>query len=117
MGVWKSLVERMRDTRDELARKAAKKVARTALDSAGKAAGSAGRALERALFGDDARAPAKPEEAAKADPFARLKASEAEKRARDRMEKERLKERAVESRALDEVVDAEIAAMKKKLEK
>jgi hypothetical protein len=117
MGVWKSLVERMRDTRDEFARKAAKKVARTALDSAGKAVGSAGNALERALFGDDARKPSGTEQAPKVDPFAKLKAAEAERKARERREKERVPERAADKRTLDEVVDAESAAMQKKLRK
>jgi hypothetical protein len=80
MSVWRSLVERMRETRDELARKAARKVARTALDTAGKAAGSAGKALGRALFGDPEEAPPWPEDTPPPDPFARLKAAEAEKK-------------------------------------
>jgi hypothetical protein len=71
MGVWKSLVDRMKDKRDELARKAAKK-----------AAGSVGKAIEKALFGDLDEKDEISEEAP--DPFAKLKAAEAEKKERER---------------------------------
>jgi hypothetical protein len=117
MSIWKSWVERMRDTRDELARKAAKKAARAALDTAGKAAGSAGKAIERALFGDERVSAKKPEEAPAPDPFARVKAAEAERKERERADRQRAKERAAGEKKRDDDVDAELAAMKKKLGK
>jgi len=117
MSVWKSFVERMKDARNDLARQAAKKVARTALDSAGKAVGEAGRALQSALLGDDPRAPPTSEEAPKPDPFAKLKAAETERHARERTEKQRAKERAAEQKKLDEDLDVDLAAIKKKLGK
>jgi hypothetical protein len=116
MSVWKSLLERMKDTRDELARKAAKKVARAALDSASKAAGSAGKALGRAFFGEEEGA-AVAEDASRPDPFAKLKAAEAEKRAREHADKDREKKRAAETKKLDDDVDTELAAMKRKVGK
>jgi len=116
MSVWKSLVERMKDTRDELARKAAKRVAQAALDSAGKAADSAGKALGRVLFGEKLRGSGA-EDAPQPDPFAKLKAAEAAKKARERSDKEKEGERAAETKKLDEDVDTELAAMKKKLSK
>jgi hypothetical protein len=78
MSLWSSLAERMREKRDELARKAVKKAAQTAVDSAGKAVGSVGKAISRAFFGEDESNAAKP------DPFAKLKAAEAEKKERER---------------------------------
>jgi hypothetical protein len=118
MGAWKSLVERMKDARDELARKAAKKAAQTALDSAGKAMGAAGKALERALFGDlDADvAPKKDDETPRVDPFAKLKAAEAAQKERLRVENAE-QQRAADQKKIDQGIDAELAAMKKKLGK
>ncbi len=87
MGVWKSLVDRMKDKRDELARKAAKKAAQTAVDSAGKLVAGVGNALERAIFGDLSNEAEPPAEKAPSDPFAKLKAAEAEKKERERLEK------------------------------
>ncbi|HEY5241712.1 MAG TPA: hypothetical protein VIJ22_09615 [Polyangiaceae bacterium] len=87
MGVWKSLVDRMKDKRDELARKAARKAAQTAVDSAGRLVGGVGKALERALFGDLEDNSEAPAEKAPADPFAKLKAAEAEKKERERLER------------------------------
>ena len=80
MGVWKSLVTRMKDKRDELARKAAKRAAGAVVDSAGKAVDSVSKAIEKAVFGD----PAEHEETPPADPFAKLKAAEAEKKEREK---------------------------------
>ena len=84
MSLWSSLAERMRENRDELARKAVKKAAQTAVDSAGKAVGSVGKAIGRAFFGEDESDAAKPAEPEQGDPFAKLKAAEAEKKERER---------------------------------
>lgn len=89
MGDWKDFLDRIADKRDELARKAVKKAARTAIDSAGKAIG-------RVLFGklDDDEAKTPPEEPP--DPFAKLKAAEAEKKEQERREREEKKRPAKE---------------------
>jgi len=63
MGLWKSL-----------AGKAAKKAAQTAVDVTGKAVDAVSGVLENAIFGDR-----KEKEPAAPDPFARLKAAEAER--------------------------------------
>ena len=111
MGSWKSLFDRVKEKKDELQRKAVKKAARTAIDSAGKA-------VERVLFGklddDEDEKAAEPE---KPDPFAKLKAAEAEKKEREREEKRRTKERAAEKEQLERDVDADLAELKKKLGK
>jgi hypothetical protein len=116
MGVWKSLVDRMKDKRDELARKAAKKAARSAVDSAGKMVDGVGKAIEEALFGD-AEEPGPEAVEAPADPFAKLKAAEAAQKERDRVEKQLAKESAAANKKLDREVDAELAALKKRLGK
>jgi hypothetical protein len=113
MGAWKSLFDRMREKKDELQRKAVKKAARTAIDSAGKA-------VERVLFGkldDDEGEKLAEAEQEKPDPFAKLKAAEAEKKEREREEKLRAKERARARDQLEKDVDADLAELKKKLGK
>ena len=118
MGVWKSLVDGMREKRDELARRAAKKAARTAVSSAGKMVDGVSKAIEDAIFGDGDGAKAddaSPE--ATTDPFAKLKAAEAEKKEREREEKRLAKERVAAQKKADREVDAELAALKKKLGK
>jgi hypothetical protein len=120
MGVWKSLVERMKDKREELQRKAVKKAARAALDGAGKTVDLAGRAVERVLFGnldddEDGKAKKKPEPPA--DPFAKLKAAEAAQKEREREEKQRAKDERARKARVDAEVDADLAALKKKLGK
>jgi hypothetical protein len=86
VGDFKDFLDRIADKRNELARKAVKKAARTAIDSAGKA-------ISRVLFGnlDDDDEAKNPAEAEMPDPFAKLKAAEAEKREREREEKRRAK--------------------------
>jgi exonuclease VII large subunit len=116
MGVWKSFVDRMKDKREELQRKAVKKAAQTALDSAGKAVDLAGKAVERALFGnldddDDAKKGAPPPP----DPFAKLKAREAERKEQEREEKRRAKEAKARELRLEKEVDSDLAALKKRL--
>jgi hypothetical protein len=75
-----------------------------------------GKAIEEALFGDAEEA--KPEaEDAPADPFAKLKAAEAAQKERDRAEKQAAKERAAAEKKRDADVDAELAALKKRLGK
>jgi hypothetical protein len=80
VGDLKDFLDRIADKRNELARKAVKKAARSAIDSAGKAIG-------RVLFGNLDDDETKPAEEQKPDPFAKLKAAEAEKREREREEK------------------------------
>jgi hypothetical protein len=81
---WKDLLERVSDKTSELRRKALKKAARTAIDSAGKVVG-------RVLFGNLDDDETKPAEEPKPDPFAKLKAAEAERKEREREEKRRAK--------------------------
>jgi hypothetical protein len=109
VSLWKSVVDRMKDKKDELQRKAVKKAAQGALDSAG-------RAIEKALFGDLPTSEPKAE-TEKPDPFAKLKAAEAEARERARQDQARAKERAGAKAKADEEIDAELAALKKKLRK
>jgi hypothetical protein len=64
MGVFKSIADKAKEQRDELAKKAAKKAARTALEQGAKAAmgaiDAAGNAIEKVIFGDSEReAPSK----------------------------------------------------------
>jgi hypothetical protein len=110
VSLWKSLVDRMKDKKDELQRKAVKKAAQGALDSAG-------RAIEKAIFGDSKADAAEAEKVEAVDPFAKLKAAEAQTRDRERQDKAKAKERAAAKAKVDEEVDAELAAMKKKLRK
>jgi hypothetical protein len=143
MGVFKSLVDKAmqksdelarkaQEKRDELARKAAKRAAKTALEQGAKAAmgaiDGAGKAIERVLFGDEERdkerdeeraraknddAEDEPAEQARPDPFAKLKAAEAAKAERG-AENERVV-RAAKHEAEEKEIDAELAALKKKL--
>jgi hypothetical protein len=132
MGIFKSLVDKVKDKSDELAKKTAEKAARkaaeVAMDRSAKAAkgalDSAGRVIEKAIFGDvvaeedeeSARARQAKEEAAP-DPFAKVKAQEAAKKERAREETVRAKERAEREKKIDRDVDAELLALKKKLGK
>jgi hypothetical protein len=118
MGVWKSIADRMKAKKDELQRRAVRKAAETALDSAGKAVQSAGKAVGKALFGDldDEAATGKAAEAPP-DPFAKLKAQEKETKERERQEKRRAQERAEAEAKLEKDVDEELAALKKRLDK
>jgi hypothetical protein len=143
MGFWKGLVDKVAQKREELedeakkraAKKAAemalgtgKAAAKAAVRNAGKTLDYAGKKLEEALFGeassDDDEAPAssKPTKdgaATRPDPFAKLKAEEA---ARKASAKEREQEERAAARARDEArartereVDDELAALKKKI--
>ena len=108
MSLWKSLVDRMKEKKDELQKQAVKKVARGALDSAG-------RVIDKALFGErPGDAPEMPEPP---DPFAKLKAAETAKKESERRERAQAKERAAAQKKLDREVDAELAAMKDRLRK
>src|ERR1700736_5168462 len=107
MSLLKSLAERARAKREELQRRAAKKVAKVALDATARVARGAadfiGEALEQAMFGVTSK-PDEIEEAqvptAQPDPFARVKAAEAERANVDRAKRKS---------------DAELAAHQKKL--
>ena len=106
MGLLKSLAERVGEKSAELARRAAKRVARATLERTTSVARGAldalGDAAERAMFGDAAvpREPG-PGRAAPPDPFARLKEAE---RIRDEAE-------AQSSAA----IDRDLAALEKKV--
>jgi hypothetical protein len=119
MGLFKSILDKVRDKKDELQKAAAKKAARIAVDQSAKAAkgalNSAGKAIEKALFGNAEEE--HPHEEEKPDPFAQLKASEAEKKRRDREEKLHAAERAEEQAKAEKEIDAELAALKKKLDR
>ena len=120
MGLWKSISDRMKAKREELQRRAVRKAAETALDSAGKAVESAGKAVGRALFGDGSDDEAAAQEKAPEtppDPFAKLKAREKADKERAREEKRRDEERAAAKARLEKDVDEELAALKKKLGK
>jgi hypothetical protein len=120
MGLLKSLADRARAKREDLQRRAAKKAAKVALDSTARAARGAldsiGDALEKAMFGEAAKPEADEADRAGApeppppDPFAKLKAAEAERAARKRA-------RGLSDEARDAEVDAELSAMKKRLGK
>jgi hypothetical protein len=106
----------VKEKKDELQKKAVKRAAEVALDQSAKAAKGivkgAGKALGHALFGDErdahegvaASAPEAPP-----DPFAKLKAAERERAAAEQ------RERAGEAAAVEQDVDAELAALKKRL--
>jgi len=124
VGRFDSLLEKMKDKRKELVRRAASKAASVALDGTTKAAlgavDSMGQAIEKAIFGDvlksrdstedDGPAPEAP------DPFAHLKEKERAE-ARAAAEKAQAQTRAEAKAKLDEDVDAELQALKKKLAK
>src|SRR5215472_16057254 len=127
MGLFKSAVDKLRGKKDELEKKAAKKAARVAIEQGAKAArgalDSVGNAIEKAIFGDveggtdDAYEEEAHEEKAKPDPFAALKAAEAKKREEGRRE-ELIAKEPTERQARNEAeIDAELAAMKKRLGK
>ena len=131
MGLFKSLVDKMKTGTDDLAKKAAKKAAEVAFGQSKKAAkgalASAGKAIEKALFGDAEEENAQKtkvqeEKEAKPDPFAKLKAADAAKKEREREESRRARgagdraaERAKRDAADAREVDDELAALKKKL--
>ncbi len=129
MAGFKSLVDKAKKKKDELAREAAKKAAKAAVRQGAEAALGAidatGRAIEKAIFGDvmdgaagkekegRGRASEPPSPAAPPDPFARLKAAEAAKRDEERAQTERAAQRARDERDIDD----ELAALKKRLGK
>ncbi len=110
----KSFLDKLKDKRNELVRRAAGKAADAALDRTKKAAlGAAdtvGEAIERAIFGDvessknEEQAPRAP------DPFARLKAKE-------KAEREAADDRADKAAKAEEEVDAELRELKRRLGK
>ena len=87
MGVWKSLLERAKEKKDELQRKAVRKAARGAVEAAGKVVDAASKVVEDAVFGEMPESAAKDAEAPPPDPFAKLKKAEAERKAAERAEK------------------------------
>jgi hypothetical protein len=106
MGLFKSLVDKAREKRDELGKKAAKKAATAALEHGTEAATTAldnvGKAIGKAIFGDsDEKKTSDPPPAP--DPFAKQKAAEAARKARAEQD--------------ERDVDDELAALKRKLGK
>ena len=112
MGRFDSLLDKFKEKRKELVRRAASKAASAALEGTTKAAigavDSVGNAIEKAIFGDVVKSKQDEDEKADrasgpapgaTDPFAHLK------------ERERAKAK------VDEDVDAELQALKKKLAK
>jgi hypothetical protein len=139
MSFWKGLVDKVTQKKEELEdeakKRATKKAAEMALDTgkaaakaevrnAGKTLDYAGKKLEAALFGEattDDDAPSSSQRAAEKapDPFAKLKADEA---ARKAAAKERDKDEKAAARAREEAraktereVDDELAALRKKI--
>ena len=128
MSIFKSLVDRVKEKKDELQREALKRAAKGTLKAAGSAVEGtvdrAGKALERVIFGDEVGGEPKDAEAegegaaeARPDPFAKQKAAEVERSARKHEEERRSKERALREKKLDAEVDEELAALKKRLGK
>jgi len=132
MGVFKSLVDKAKEKKDELAREAAKKAAKTALEQGAKAALGAldatGKAIEDALFGEarggqGEAGEAKDEKPARSepeDPFVRVNAAEAAKKRdlqRERESADLRAGRAAKAEADEKEIDAELLALKKKLGK
>ncbi len=123
MGVFKSIVDKANKKKDELAQKAAKQAAKTALEQSAKAALGAidatGRAIEKALFGKEDEEGAKSADSVPKppapDPFAKLKAAEALKRDREKQSVKAVTASKVE--ADEREIDAELAALKKRLAK
>ena len=113
MGGPKSFLDKLKDKRNELVRRAAGKAADAALDRTKKAAlGAAdtvGEAIERAIFGDVEPSTKEEGTPQAPDPFARLKAKE-------KAEREAV-ERAEDAEKADEEVDAELRELKKRLGK
>jgi hypothetical protein len=128
MGVFKSIADKAKEQRDELAKKAAKKAARTALEQGAKAAmgaiDAAGNAIEKVIFGDSEReAPSKkgrdePEGRKEPvpDPFAKLKAAAEAMKQEEREEEDAARRARAAKVAEDEkAIDAELEALKKRL--
>jgi len=110
----RSFLDKLKDKRNELVRRAAGKAADAALDRTKKAAlGAAdtvGEAIERAIFGDVESSKKEEQGTPQApDPFARLKAKE-------RAEREAA-ERAEQAEKAEDEVDAELRELKKRLGK
>ncbi len=127
MGLFKSLVDKVKGTQKDLEKKAAKMALEQGAKAARSALDLAGDAIERAIFGDDdAKADSKDDKDATSastktkdapDPFAKLKAVEAAKKERAREEKRLAKERVAAEAKREDDVDAELEALKKKLGK
>lgn len=118
MGLFKSLVDKMRDARKDLEKRAAKAALEQGAKAAKSALDSAGDAIEKAIFGvDDDGKRDERKSNAPPDPFAKLKADEVAKKERARDDKRRAKERIADDAKLDDDVDAELAELKKKLGK
>lgn len=122
MSLFKSFVDKVKQKKDDLQKKAVKRAAEVALDQSAKAARGivkgAGQALGNALFGDErdarqAEAAAAPEPPP--DPFAKLKAAERQRAEAAQAADRELRDRARKAAALEQDVDAELAALKKKL--
>lgn len=127
MGLFKSLLDKVKGAQEDLEKKAAKKAGEVALQQGAKAAknaiDAAGNAIERAIFGD-VEGDAKTSPIEPPDPFAKVKADaaakkerDAELRAKERDEQRRAKERAAREAKVEREVDDELAAMKKRLGK
>jgi hypothetical protein len=102
-----------------------KAAAKAAVKNAGKTLDYAGKKIEEALFGDASKGDEKDEERPASevgpDPFEKLKAAEAEKkasaRARDAEERASAKAREEKRVRTEREVDDELAALKKKIQK
>lgn len=107
------LLDKLKEKRNELVRRAAGKAADAALDRTRKAAlGAAdtvGEAIERAIFGDVESSKTEEGTPQAPDPFARLKAKEKAER--------EAAERAEQAGKADKDVDAELRELKKRLGK
>ena len=141
MGFWKGIVDKVAAKKEELEeeakKRAAKKAAEMALDTgkaaakaavrnAGKTLDYAGKKLEEALFGEaaeqDAPSSSRPPKKDAPDPFAKLKAEEAAKKASAKLRESSDKEEKTAARTREEAraktereVDDELAALKKKI--
>lgn len=130
MGFWKGLVDKVAQKKEELEEEAKKRAAKKATEmaigtgkaaakaavrNAGKTLDYAGKKLEEAIFGEATPDDAGPSKDAP-DPFAKLKAEEAAKKARNAEEKIAARARDEEARARSERdVDDELAALKRKI--
>ena len=133
MGLWKGLVDKVSQKKEELeeeakkraAKKAAeiaidtgKAAARSAVKNAGKTLDFAGKKLGEALFGPEPEGGAQSPEASKKaapDPFAKVKADEAARKVATQTEKTAVKEREQARARSEREVDDELAALKKKI--
>lgn len=122
MGFWSDLADKVAQKKDELeqeakkraAKKAAdvalntgKAAARAAIENAGKTLDFAGKKLEEALFGSSETTVNR--EPKSADPFAKLKAEEAARKAQAKEERDRARQVAAPD------IEAELEALKKKI--